>query len=69
MSFDPSDPNTKEKGSAVVSYRATVVGGGGLYIWDRSRLVFVYGQCIQEVGVKSTREETGGLHSFRISQG
>lgn len=36
-----------------------------VYIWDRSRLVFVYGQCVQgkRGGGKTNKGETGGLCS------
>lgn len=44
-------------------YSMTTVG-----VFDRPRPIFI-DSVSGKVGVKSTRGETGGLHSFGVSQG
>lgn len=53
----------------VVSYRMTGGGFKGCICGTGQGLPLFMDSVSGEVGLKPTRQETGGLHSFRFSQG
>lgn len=68
MFFTLSDPNTKDKDVLLSSYRRAIAAGG-YECWAGQGLSLFIDSVSGKVGAKSTREQTGGMHSFRVFQG